>query len=113
MLQRIGRLVSDKIEFMFETTLASLTYAQRIRSWQDLGYHVSLIFLRLPSADAAIARVEKRVRAGGHGIPDEVVRQRFERGLSYLEAIYKPLVDDWSIWDSLEGEFRVAEVWDD
>jgi predicted ABC-type ATPase len=113
MLRRIERLVTDKAEFMFETTLASLTYAQKIPRWQSYGYHVSLIFLRLPSADAAIERVRTRVQAGGHGIPREIVRQRFDKSLRYLEEIYKPLVNDWTVWDSLDGSFQVAEMWND
>jgi hypothetical protein len=27
----------------------------------------------------------------------------------YLENIYKSIVDKWSIWDSLEGSFTLAE----
>jgi predicted ABC-type ATPase len=113
MLRRIDQLVADGVEFMFETTLASLTYAQKIPRWQHSGYHVSLIFLRLPGPSTAIERVRGRVLAGGHGIPEEIIRQRFDKSLRYLEEIYKPLVDDWSVWDSLDGSFRVAEMWDD
>ena len=113
MLLRIDQLVANRVEFMFETTLASLTYAQKIPRWKRNGYNVSLIFLRLPSAEAAIERVKGRVRAGGHDIPESIIRQRFGKSLRYLEEIYKPLVDDWSAWDSLDGSFKVAEVWDD
>ncbi len=113
MLRLINQLVGNNVEFMLETTLASLTYARKIPRWQQSGYHVSLIFLRLPSAEVAIERVRGRVRDGGHGIPEEVIRQRFEKGLRYLNEIYKPLVNDWSVWDSLDGSFRVAEMWND
>jgi hypothetical protein len=34
-------------------------------------------------------------------------------GLVYLETLYKSIVDEWYIWDSLEGEFRWAEAWND
>jgi predicted ABC-type ATPase len=113
MLRRIEQLVSDRVEFMFETTLASLTYARKIRRWQSSGYHVSLIFLRLPDADAAVERVRTRVKAGGHGIPEEIVRQRFDKSIRYLEEIYKPLVNDWTVWNSLDGSFQIAEMWND
>ncbi|HEX9621153.1 MAG TPA: hypothetical protein VF989_13510, partial [Polyangiaceae bacterium] len=43
--------------FAFETTLADRTYARWIPRWQSTGYRVSLWFLALPSAEAAIARV--------------------------------------------------------
>jgi predicted ABC-type ATPase len=57
-------------------------------------------------------RVRKRLDAGGHGIPEDVIRRRYEKSLRYLEEIYKPLVDEWYIWDSLEAEFTLAESWD-
>lgn len=113
MLTRIAVLVERRSEFMFETTLASLTYAQKIPVWQRSGYSVGLIYLRLPTVEASIRRVRRRVAEGGHDVPDDIIRQRFLKSLDYFERLYKPVVDEWSIWDSLEGEFRLAEMWDD
>jgi predicted ABC-type ATPase len=113
MLQEIDRLVSINAEFMFETTLASLTYATRIPQWQANGYHVGLVYLRLPNVDASIERVRRRVAAGGHNIPENIVRRRFARSLECLEQRYKPLVDEWYIYDSLEGDFKLAQAWND
>ena len=113
MLERIDKLVQARMEFMLETTLASLTYARKIPVWKSLGYTVALIYLRLPGVSHAIARVRKRVAAGGHDIPDMTIRRRFARSAKYLEEIYKPIVDEWYVWDSLEGDFELAEVWYD
>jgi predicted ABC-type ATPase len=113
MLRQIERLVETRIEFMFETTLASLSYAQKVPFWQQSGYSVALIYLRLPSVEVSIERVRRRVAEGGHDVPEEVIRQRFTRSLDYFERLYKPLVDEWSVWDSLEGKFSIAEMWDD
>lgn len=110
MLQEIERLVAVRAEFMFETTLASLTYATRIPEWRADGYYVGLVYLRLPNVDASIARVRRRVEAGGHGIPEETIRRRFSRSLECLEHRYKQVVDEWYIYDSLEGDFRLAEA---
>ena len=113
MLTRINALADARTEFMFETTLASLSYARKIPGWQARAYTVALIYLRLGSVELSIDRVRKRVAAGGHSVPEEVIRQRFAKSVDYLESLYKPLVDEWYIWDSLEGEFRLAEAWDD
>lgn len=85
MLVRMDALAAARIEFMFETTLASLTYAQKIPIWQERGYSVALIYLRLPNVEASIARVDKRVAAGGHSIPETVIRKRFAKSLEYFE----------------------------
>lgn len=113
MLQEIERLVQERAEFMFETTLASLTYAARIPDWRANGYHVGLVYLRLPNAEASIARVQRRVAAGGHDIPENVIWRRFTRSLECLEQRYKPIVDEWYVYDSLEGDFKLAQAWND
>ena len=113
MLSRIDSLVAARTEFMFETTLASLSYARKMPRWQARGYTVAVIYLRLPSVAVAIARVGRRVAAGGHSVPEAIIRQRFAKSIEYLESYYKPLVDEWYVWDSLEDEFRLAEAWDD
>jgi predicted ABC-type ATPase len=109
MLQRIDELVTHRADFMFETTLATLLYARRIRLWRDIGYSVVLVYLRLRTVEHSIARVRSRVEAGGHGIPEETIRRRFAKGLFCLRKIYLPIVDEWYIWDSPEGEFEMVE----
>jgi predicted ABC-type ATPase len=98
---------------MFETTLASLSYARKISTWRKQGYSVALIYLRLPNVEASIDRVRRRVEAGGHDIQKAVIRQRFAKSAKYFETLYKPIVDEWYVWDSLEGDFQLAEAWDD
>jgi predicted ABC-type ATPase len=112
MLRRIDELSEVGTDFAFETTLATLTYARKIRQWQRRRYIILLIYLRLPSVEASIARVRHRVEAGGHGIPEATRRRRFGKSSSYLEKVYKQLVDEWYIWDSLEGAFSLADAWD-
>ena len=90
-------------DFGLETTLSSGLYARRIPSWRERGYAVELTYIRLPSADASLARVKHRVAQGGHGVPEVDIRRRFERSLSNLEQVYKPLVDRWRVWESRDG----------
>lgn len=89
---------------MLETTLASRVYAMRIPRWQLLGYKVALVYVRLPSAQHALDRVRRRVSAGGHDIPAEAILRRYARSREYFETLYKPIVDEWYVWDSKDGE---------
>jgi predicted ABC-type ATPase len=50
--------------------------------------------------ETAIERVAYRVSQGGHHVPDDVVRRRFEAGLRNFEALYKPIVDYWALYDN-------------
>ncbi len=111
MLARIAELVEAGADFAIETTLANLTYAQKIPLWRSRGYQVTLIYLRLPSIEASLARVRKRVEAGGHDIPEETIRRRFGKALVYFDTIYKPIVDVWYLYESQEGGFALIDSW--
>jgi predicted ABC-type ATPase len=112
MIRRINKLVEARADFAVETTLANLAYAQKISTWRRLGYVVSLVYLQLGSVDESIARVRKRVAAGGHGIPEDVIRRRFGKSWAYFETIYRPIVDEWYVWASREGAFVLINPWD-
>lgn len=112
MLRRIDELIEAGADFVIETTLANLTYARKIPDWRKRGYLVSLAYLRLKSVEDSVARVSKRVAAGGHGIPEDTIRRRFGRSTSYFETIYRPIVDEWYMWASQEGRFALIASWD-
>lgn len=100
MLRQIDKLVAQGAGFCLETTLSGRGYAKKIPLWQQQGYEVILVFLRLDTPETAIARVAARVRQGGHSIPEDVIRRRFVAGLALLETVYKPLVDYWLVYDN-------------
>ena len=110
MLEEIAACAARRESFAFETTLAGLGYLRHIRAWKASGYHVSLFFLGLPSVDLAIARVAERVRQGGHNIPEDVIRRRFEAGRRNFERHYRAAVDAWALYDNA-GEEPVLIEW--
>jgi predicted ABC-type ATPase len=113
MLRRVDELIEAGADFVVETTLANLTYAQKIPDWRRRGYRVSLVYVRLDSVEDSIARVCKRVAAGGHDIPENTIRRRFGRSKNYFETIYRPIVDEWYIWESRQGAFALINSWDE
>ncbi len=100
MLEEIRRRVRNGNSFAFETTLSGCHYARMIPRWRAMGYHVKLIFLNLPTADLAVARVAARMAQGGHNVPEPVVRRRFDRGLRNLHNMYRTLVNSWALYDN-------------
>jgi predicted ABC-type ATPase len=77
-----------------------------------IAAELTVLFLSLPSADAATERVQLRVAQGGHAIPEEVIRRRFAAGRSNFERLYKPLVDAWALYES-PGSTPVLLDWDE
>lgn len=100
MLERLRFLARERRDFAFETTLAGLGHARWLRTLRASGYRAHLVFLALPSADVAVARVAERVRQGGHAIPEDVVRRRFVTGLRNLFDNYLDVVDTWQVYDN-------------
>lgn len=100
MLDRLKELASGKRDFAFETTLASRTFAPWLVELKRSGYQAHLLFLWLPSAEMAIARVASRVQRGGHHVPDDVIRRRYDAGLRNFFRLYLPIVDTWRLFDN-------------
>jgi predicted ABC-type ATPase len=100
MVQMMREHVARGETFAFETTLADRGFARSIPKWQASGFRVSLWFLALASAEAAIDRVAIRVRQGGHFVPEDVIRRRFAAGRANFESVYGPLVDAWVLYDN-------------
>ena len=107
MLQRINELLAQKVDFAIETTLATRSYVQLVKHAQVIGYKVHLLFFCLESPEQAIQRVAQRVEQGGHGIPDDVIRRRFTKGLHNLVHLYLPICDSMFVFDNTKGEPRI------
>lgn len=104
MLRSIAEHARRRESFAFETTLSGLGYARQIPIWRQSGYRVELFFLSLPDPEAGVARVRQRVAQGGHDIPEPVIRRRFASGRRLFDSVYKPLVDEWALYDSAGDE---------
>jgi predicted ABC-type ATPase len=100
MLEQIAAHASAGRSFAFESTLSGVGYARMIDEWRRRGYVVKLVFLALPTAEDAIARVAMRVRQGGHDVPVATIRRRFDAGLRNFEQIYRRRVDFWQWFDN-------------
>ena len=107
---KAGRFVLEQIEFFaelrrdfaFETTLSGRTYLRLLDRLRTDGYRVTLYFLWLRSAETAISRVATRVETGGHDVPAEDIRRRYDRGLRNLFELYRPHLDEWVLYDNSE-----------
>jgi len=110
MIERIHALAQAGENFTFETTCAGRGHARLLRQCRALGYRLTLVFLWLPSAEAALARVDRGVRQGGHNVPRDVVVRRYAAGLRNMRNVYLPLVDTALVVDNSDaGRVLIAE----
>jgi len=108
MLQRLENLVKAEADFAFETTLAARNFARFLRKCKSKGYIINLIYFWLASPELAIERVRRRVESGGHNIPEDIIRRRYERGRKNLTDLYLPLCDRWIVYDNSSPNLQIV-----
>jgi predicted ABC-type ATPase len=100
MIQRIDECVKNNESFAFETTFSGKGYERKIKKWKSQDYEIIIYFLKLPSVDLAIERVRLRVSQGGHNIPEDIIRRRFDKSWKNFQDVYKQLANFWSVFDT-------------
>lgn len=108
MLRKIYYLLDINADFCVETTLATRSLVGIINDAKAKGYSITILYFWLSSPELAISRVKSRVAAGGHNIPEDVVRRRYYMGLNYLFGTYIPLCDRWVLADNSASPFTVV-----
>lgn len=107
MLERIDELLKANKSFAFETTLATKSYRNKIKTARENGYTITLLFFWLQSIDLAKERVKIRVAEGGHNINPEIIERRYSNGIKNLFNIYLPIVDGALLFDNSEGKHEL------
>lgn len=108
MLRRLEELAGLGQDFAFETTLSGNTFLSAIDRWRSAGYAIRIVYLWLNSPETAIDRVHARATQGGHTVPDEVIRRRYERGLLNFAHRYRIAADQWHLYDNTDPHDRRA-----
>ena len=107
-LERIKNCLSKDISFTQETTLSGHKTELTAAKAKEQGYYVRLYYVGLDTLEESLARIENRVRRGGHDIRDEDVQRRFA---GRWEAVAKvlPYCDEARFFDNDNGFVEVAE----
>lgn len=106
------KLLSDclnkGVNFTQETTLSGKKTLRTILSARENDYFIRLYYVGVNSADESIARISNRVRKGGHNIPPEDVRRRYEKRFEDLAKIL-PFCDEVHFYDNENGFVDIGE----
>ena len=108
MLQRLHQLADAGEDFAFESTLSSRTFAPFLRELKARGYGVAIYYFSLANAQLAVRRVKLRVALGGHDVPADVVRRRFDRSLKNFFSLYAPLANEWTLFDNSSSHSAIT-----
>jgi len=107
-------LVSQGESFAFETVLSDPVgqKVDTLASYVELGYTVVLLFIRVDDVRESIRRVAMRASQGGHDVPDEKLKARFERTKANLKRAIERL-PHVVVYDNsdLAHPYRLAEIY--
>ena len=89
----LERAIEGRLAFAFETTLGGHTITALLEQALDEGLDVLVWFVGLDSPERHIARVKARVAQGGHHIPEEKIRERYDASRTNLLRLLPRLTE--------------------
>ena len=100
----LERAISEGSDFAFETTLGGNTIPDLLKRALSTGLEVRLWFVGLSTPELHIARVRSRVAKGEHDIPEDKIRERYDRSRVKLIELM-PTVTELRVYDnSIEAD---------
>jgi predicted ABC-type ATPase len=100
----LQRAIELRLDFAFETTLGGKTMTELLETAARAGLRVHVWFAGLDSVELHLERVRRRVAKGGHDIPEQKIRERFDRGRENLIRLL-PALAALRVYDnSAEGD---------
>ena len=108
-VKEISYCLENNLTFTQETTLAGHRVVKTIRQARKQGYDIVMFYVGLNSVEESVLRIANRLRKGGHDIPEEYVRLRYQNRIESLKRVL-PLCDEVVFYDNENGFVKVAEI---
>lgn len=95
-----------KQSLTFETVLSTNRNLLLLRKAKDAGFFIRGIYVLTSTPQINIARVRKRVKEGGHDVPEDKIISRYHRALSLLPEFVE-LCDICHVYDNTDTPYRI------
>lgn len=100
----LEQALRDRREFAFETSLGGDTISGLLRAASRQGFEVRVWYAGLATPELHLARIAARVRRGGHDIPEQDVRRRYDQSRQNL-VLLLPHLHELQVYDnSADGD---------
>ena len=95
----LERAIAERLSFAFEATLGGRTMASLLDDAITAGVEVRVWYVGVESPELCIERVRARVAAGGHAIPEAMIRDRYHKSLLNLLKLM-PRISELRVFDN-------------
>lgn len=82
--RQIYAIISSGLSLAWETVFSHESRLEIMEYAKKKGYTIHLIYITTKDPDINVARVRARVYQGGHDVPEEKIRARYGRSISFL-----------------------------
>lgn len=100
---QLEEMLLSKVSFAWETVFSHESRLEFMERAKAAGYHIRLIYVMTKNPDINVARVQRRVLAGGHDIPEEKIRSRYMRSVGFLPEMILA-ADEALVYDNSQDD---------
>ncbi|MBR4776076.1 MAG: zeta toxin family protein [Lachnospiraceae bacterium] len=93
-------------DFTFETVLSTDRNLNLLKRAKEKGYFIRCFYVLTANPDVNVARVSVREMQGGHGVPEDKIRERYKKALKLIPELIQ-VCDILHIYDNTEEPFRI------
>lgn len=79
---RARSFVEQRVSFSVETTLAGNGQLMLLAEAKRAGFEINVFYVALTRVEMQVDRVQIRISQGGHSVPPDDIRRRYERSLA-------------------------------
>lgn len=107
----VRALIQQGASFAYETVLSSQYKWPLLREAKACGYQLISVFVTTSDVSINIRRVSKRVAAGGHDVPVDKIKKRYQGSMNNLGTLLS-LSDELVVYDNTvdSGLLNTAKI---
>lgn len=105
-------LLNKKMDFTFETVLSTERNLQLLEEAKQAGYVIRAVFVLTRDASINIERVKNRVAAGGHDVPCEKIKSRYDKSLKNFASLSRIADHTTAVDNTGESPDIICEIKD-
>lgn len=108
--RRLEQAIESGLTYAFETTLGGKTIPSLLERALVLRIDVKMWYVALATVELHLARVQARVSRGGHDIPPEKIRERYDRSRQNLVRLLPGLTELRVFDNSADGDPQTGQT---
>ena len=105
-----AQLLESGRSFSFETVMSHPGKIMLLRNANAAGFRTYLYFVATDDVELNVGRVGVRVQVGGHAVPEQKIRERYQRSLALLPDAVRAADRAYLFDNSTESHVLLAEA---